>query len=315
VSLFSRNDVYLLGGLAIAGFVLFAEPIGDLLDMAYAVDNGYGLQLMPALVVLAAVLIFHLQRKRHQMLAAAIAAEADARAAERRAREMEQLVAFGQALARSLDHAAIEKAAAQHLRGLSGDLRPAAEAMLAVSRKNADLFHEVRENSVRDALTGCVNRKHALEVMHTALRRARRSKQPVTLLLFDLDGFKGINDRCGHLCGDAVLAAVGARMHAVLRGSDLKCRYGGEEFLVLLPDTPLAGAERVAETLRRELEANPVDWRGEAIVVTASFGVTQALPDEIDAEAIIGRADAAMYRAKAQGRNRVLVDTAVTGFV
>jgi diguanylate cyclase (GGDEF)-like protein len=68
--------------------------------------------------------------------------------------------------------------------------------------------------------------------------------------MFDLDFFKDVNDKHGHLCGDAVLAAVGSRMNAVLRGSDLKCRYGGEEFLILLPDAPLAGARRVAETLR-----------------------------------------------------------------
>ena len=109
--------------------------------------------------------------------------------------------------------------------------------------------------------------------MDAELRRARRSKLPLSLLMFDLDHFKEINDRWGHLCGDAVLATVGQRMNAVLRGSDLKCRYGGEEFLVLLPDTPLEGAQRVAETLRRELELYPVTWNDEAVHVTASFGV------------------------------------------
>jgi diguanylate cyclase (GGDEF)-like protein len=111
----------------------------------------------------------------------------------------------------------------------------------------------VRENSVRDGLTGCNNRTHALEVIDTELRRARRSQTPVSLIMFDIDHFKDVNDRFGHLCGDAVLAAVGVKMRQVLRGSDIKCRFGGEEFLVMLPETPLEGAKRVADTLRREL--------------------------------------------------------------
>ena len=123
----------------------------------------------------------------------------------------------------------------------------------------------MRENSLRDGLTGCFNRTHALEVIDTELRRARRSQTPVSLIMFDIDRFKDINDRYGHLCGDAVLAAVGARMREVLRGSDLKCRYGGEEFLVLLPETPLEGAKRVADTLRRELAEMPITWKGETI--------------------------------------------------
>ena len=131
--------------------------------------------------------------------------------------------------------------------------------------------------------------------------------------MFDIDHFKDINDRYGHLCGDAVLAAVGSRMREVLRGSDLKCRYGGEEFLVLLPETPTEGAKRVADTLRRSLAEMQIDWKNEPVKVTASFGVTGALPSEIDAQAIIGRADAALYRAKDQGRNcvRLGAETAV----
>jgi diguanylate cyclase (GGDEF)-like protein len=123
--------------------------------------------------------------------------------------------------------------------------------------------------------------------------------------MFDLDHFKDINDRYGHLCGDAVLASVGGRMKEVLRGSDLKCRYGGEAFVVLLPETPLHGAKRVAETLRRELADKPIQWNGEPIAVTASFGISVALPSEVDIQALIARADAALYRAKDEGRNCV----------
>jgi diguanylate cyclase len=122
--------------------------------------------------------------------------------------------------------------------------------------------------------------------------------------MFDIDHFKAINDRYGHLCGDAVLRTVGRRMHEVLRSSDIKCRYGGEEFLILLPDTPLVGAERVADTLRRALDAQPMEWNGVHVPFTASFGVTAAATGEIDGEALIDRADRALYRAKEAGRNR-----------
>jgi diguanylate cyclase (GGDEF)-like protein len=180
-----------------------------------------------------------------------------------------------------------------------------AAAVLAISLRNSELFRDLRENSLRDGLTGCINRTHALEVMDTELRRARRSQSPVALIMFDLDHFKDVNDRYGHLCGDAILSAVGVKMREVLRGSDLKCRYGGEEFLVLLPETPLEGAKRVADTMRRELADMHVSWKDEKVSITASFGVTVAMPSEIDSHALISRADAALYRAKDQGRNCV----------
>ena len=347
----SRNDLVLLGGLAVALFVIFSRRIGEVLDYAYQIDRSRGLQLLPALVILTGVLIFHLLRKRTEM-------DAANRAATARAAEMERLVAFGQALASSLDIDAIKSAVLAHLpalvpgRGIwvesaalglaepeDGDLAMlrfpmvvggapngvigvppgrglteqergvlvAAAAMLAVSVKNAELFREVHENSVRDGLTGCFRRKHALEVIDAELRRARRSQLPLSLVMFDLDHFKEVNDRHGHLAGDAVLASVGSRMKAVLRGSDVKCRYGGEEFLVLLPDTPPAGARRVADNLRRDLEDHPVAWNGHLIPVTASFGLTAIVPGEESPTAIIARADAALYRAKEEGRNRVIV--------
>ena len=94
----------------------------------------------------------------------------------------------------------------------------AAAALLGISLRNAQLFRDVRENSLRDGLTGCFNRTHALEVVDVELRRARRSHASVSLIMFDLDHFKDINDRNGHQCGDAVLAAVGEHLREVLRG-------------------------------------------------------------------------------------------------
>ena len=188
----------------------------------------------------------------------------------------------------------------------------AAAMLLAVSIKNTQLFRDVKENSVRDALTGCFTRGHSLDVVDAELRRARRSQMPVSLIMFDLDAFKDVNDRHGHLCGDAVLAEVGKRMKDVLRGSDLRCRYGGDEFLVLLPETPLHGARRVADTLRREISERPVPWPGEGVTITASFGLAQTMPGEINVEAVIARADQALYRAKDDGRNcvRIAAETA-----
>ena len=352
--LVGRHDLYWLVVITVAVFAIFSRPLGVALDYAHALDQDRGLQLLPALVILTAALVFHQFRKRHEMRAKASAADIEARLATGRAVEMERLVAFGQALARSLKRESIREAASEHLPLLAGgrgawavmreasapltvplgtirfplivagtevgvlgvspdppltehqrSVLTAAAALLAVSLKNAELFHEVHENSVRDSLTGCFNRKHALEVMDAELRRSRRSQMPLSLVMFDLDYFKEVNDTYGHLCGDAVLAAVGQRMNAVLRGSDLKCRYGGEEFLILLPDTPLVGARRVAETLRREIGDRPVRWNEEEIAVTASFGLTAVTPGEVEPNVIIGRADAALYKAKESGRNCV----------
>jgi diguanylate cyclase (GGDEF)-like protein len=181
----------------------------------------------------------------------------------------------------------------------------AAAALFAVSLRSVQLLEEVRQNSLRDALTGCVNRGHAMEMIEAELHRARRSRHAVSMILFDVDRFKQVNDRYGHLCGDAVLAEIGARMRATLRGSDLKCRYGGEEFLVLLPVTPLEGARRVAENLRREIGTMSIQWNGDPVNVTSSFGVASARPDELDPKALIARADEALYGAKREGRDCV----------
>ena len=184
----------------------------------------------------------------------------------------------------------------------------AAAALIAVSVRSANLLREVRENTLRDSLTGCATRAHGLDAAVSDLKRARRSRLPVSMLMIDLDHFKRINDLHGHLCGDAVLAAVGARIRSTLRESDLKCRYGGDEFLAVLPDTPLEGAARAAETLRRSIADLEIHWQGQTIRVTSSVGVGGAHRDELDPTLIIARADAALYRAKRDGRNCVRVE-------
>ena len=156
-----------------------------------------------------------------------------------------------------------------------------AAALLASALKNAQLFAEIHANSLQDGLTGCFNRTHALDSIDRELRRARRSRHTFSVVMFDIDTFKSVNDRFGHLCGDAVLAEVGTRMRATLRTTDLKCRYGGDEFLVILPETPLAGAMQVCESLRRAIEKDAIAWTDGTVPVTASFGVTEIVPGEL----------------------------------
>ena len=145
-------------------------------------------------------------------------------------------------------------------------------------------------------------------MLDVELRRARRSQMPLSLIMFDLDHFKEVNDRYGHLCGDAVLAAVGGRMRDVLRGSDLKCRYGGEEFAVLLPETDLAKGIEVAERLRQAVVDLDIPVAGAAARLSASFGVAELGTADVAIDQVLARADQALYRAKAEGRNRICHD-------
>ena len=149
----------------------------------------------------------------------------------------------------------------------------AAAALVGVSVRSANLLRDVRENSLRDSLTGCSTRAYAMEMASAELKRARRSRAPVSLLMIDVDHFKSVNDQHGHLCGDAVLAAIGTRLRATLRSSDLKCRYGGEEFLAVLPDTSREGAIRAAEMVRRAFAELEIPWHGQTIRITTSLGV------------------------------------------
>src|SRR6185436_18653733 len=129
----------------------------------------------------------------------------------------------------------------------------AAAGLIAIAVRNVQLFLETREHSLRDSLTTCFNRGHGLDTLDGELRRSRRSHLPLSILMFDIDHFKTFNDELGHLRGDDLLRAVGAQLTRVLRGTDVRCRYGGDEFLVILPDTPLIGAQQVGESVRREM--------------------------------------------------------------
>jgi diguanylate cyclase (GGDEF)-like protein len=184
-------------------------------------------------------------------------------------------------------------------------------SLLAIAVHNVQLFAQIKSESTRDPLTGCLRRAPAVEMLETSLRRARRSHAPVSAIMFDLDGFKQINDEHGHQCGDRLLAEVGRLLNRQLRSSDGKCRYGGDEFLVILPETPANGARQVADGLRAAVSGLAITSRGQASGVTASVGVTTSEGTE-DAEQMIARVDAALYAAKHAGRNCVRVDETQT---
>lgn len=193
---------------------------------------------------------------------------------------------------------------------ITGDERKAlgvATGLVAIAVRNVQLFLETREHSLRDSLTNCFNRGHGLEALDRELDRARRSRQPLSILMFDIDHFKTINDELGHLRGDDLLRAVGAQLTRVLRSTDVKCRYGGDEFLIILPDTPLVGAQQAAESVRRMTATLAMVAGGKTIPVTVSVGVAAAGPAELGATALIERADNALYQAKREGRDRCSV--------
>jgi diguanylate cyclase (GGDEF)-like protein len=179
--------------------------------------------------------------------------------------------------------------------------------LVATALKNAQLVKRAHKMNAVDELTGCLARRHGEELIEAELRRADRSSTTASMIFLDLDRFKAVNDHYGHLYGDKVLANVGRVLKRTLRGSDLRCRYGGEEFVLLLPGTPLAGAQRVAESIRQAVGRETVETSNGPLSITASFGVTVALPGEVNTKSVLARADAAMYRAKKEGRNAVRV--------
>jgi diguanylate cyclase (GGDEF)-like protein len=162
-----------------------------------------------------------------------------------------------------------------------------------------------RWDASHDPMTGLANRRSLLTRINIELARQRRHGTPLALLMLDMDHFKSINDRYGHACGDEVIRVTAAVLEAQLRGTDLAGRFGGEEFIVILPDTGLDAALQVAERARTSLERQAIDCGGRQVQVTISIGVAVAI-DGDDAEQLIARADAALYAAKAGGRNRVV---------
>ncbi len=167
------------------------------------------------------------------------------------------------------------------------------------------LNEQLREQSIRDPLTGLYNRRYLEDTLLRELTAARRRGEPVSLVLGDIDHFKRVNDRYGHPAGDAVLRLFADLLVRHSRGSDICCRYGGEEFLVVLPGFDEAGAAARAEQWRTRLADAPLAAGGQSVACTASFGVATFPREAASPEALIAAADQALYAAKDGGRNRV----------
>ena len=167
------------------------------------------------------------------------------------------------------------------------------------------------ELAITDALTGLHNRRYMETHIAGLVEQALSRDQPLAVLVLDIDHFKLVNDTHGHDAGDEVLREFALRVRKAIRGIDLACRYGGEEFVVVMPETDLAAATAVAERLRRRIasEPFPIQQGAQGIDVTISIGIA-ALGGNDDAASVIKRADQALYRAKHNGRNRVVPDAA-----
>lgn len=166
---------------------------------------------------------------------------------------------------------------------------------------NARRFKEARQLADLDALTGLHNRRYFHETLAREVARAHRYGRRLSLLVFDLDDFKAVNDRIGHLAGDAVLGQVAERVREVVRSADVACRVGGDEFAIILPESTLEDADRLSRRLQRQLQSQPPTQVGP---IGISGGVAELGPQD-DALTLFQRADEALYRAKRGGKGRI----------
>jgi diguanylate cyclase (GGDEF)-like protein len=180
------------------------------------------------------------------------------------------------------------------------------QKLLEVNRQLLETQRALVELATRDGLTGILNRSAIIEELAVELSRARRHREPIGILMADVDHFKQINDSYGHLAGDAVLKAISARLQKSLRGYDRVGRYGGEEFLVVLGETDFETAIRAAERLRMAVSSEPIATGNTGLTVTVSVGLAVA-DDSVRTtlEQLVSAADQALYDAKRAGRNRV----------
>jgi two-component system cell cycle response regulator len=177
------------------------------------------------------------------------------------------------------------------------------------------LRHNVQlslEMAITDQLTGLHNRRYMERHLSNLIGNAGKTGRPLAFLIMDIDYFKSVNDTHGHDIGDEVLREFSARIGANVRGLDLACRYGGEEFVVVMPDTDISFAYMVAERLRRSVETTPFEISRDPrkLNITISIGIASSEGEKDTAEALLHRADQALYRAKRDGRNRVVADAA-----
>jgi diguanylate cyclase (GGDEF)-like protein len=190
-------------------------------------------------------------------------------------------------------------------------LAAAVGEQVALGLANVKLREVLRSQSIRDPLTGLFNRRYMEETLEREVRRAQRAGRPMAVLMLDLDHFKRVNDDSGHDAGDALLRELGTLLIRNLRREDVACRYGGEEFVLVLPEASLEDAERRAEELREEIKRLRVSDKGRLLgPLTASFGLAAYPEHGLAGDMLLRAADTALYRAKREGRDRVMVAVA-----
>jgi two-component system, cell cycle response regulator len=168
-------------------------------------------------------------------------------------------------------------------------------------------YHEeIYRMTIMDGLTGVANKRHFLEFLEREMARCLRYGRPLSLVMFDIDHFKAINDQHGHLTGDYVLKEIAKRLMQRIRREEMLARYGGEEFAAVLPETGRAGGMEFGEQIRTIIAREPFEFEGDRLPVTISVGVSVFEGQQIDAPAFIKQADENLYRAKRAGRNRVI---------
>jgi diguanylate cyclase (GGDEF)-like protein len=175
---------------------------------------------------------------------------------------------------------------------------------LAVAVNHAHLYAQSQQQALTDGLTGCYNRRSFEMQLEHALHLASRNSQPISLIMLDLDNFKHINDQAGHEAGDVALRMLADNIHAELRAMDTAARFGGDEFVMILPQADTEGAMLVAERLRKRIEQTEVPGFGQ---VTGSFGVATFPTHASSRDTLVVAADRALYNSKEAGRNRVSV--------
>jgi diguanylate cyclase (GGDEF)-like protein len=184
-------------------------------------------------------------------------------------------------------------------------------ARLKVARRILDLETSLKQLALHDQLTSAYNRGYLDRQLSKEIQRSWRYRHPLSIIMCDIDHFKMVNDRYGHQAGDQILKEFVARINRSIRNeNDWMARYGGEEFVIVLPETPPAGCRIVAERFRSLIADYPVMFQGTAVSVTVSFGAitieNTCLMEEMTMDAILGKADECLYRAKETGRNRVV---------
>jgi diguanylate cyclase (GGDEF)-like protein/PAS domain S-box-containing protein len=195
------------------------------------------------------------------------------------------------------------------MRGAHGEIIGAVEVFTDLSSRNSIMseLNELKSQSLRDPLTCLGNRRAAEEEFHRRCRELQRYQMPFGLFFVDVDRFKAVNDTYGHEVGDKALIMLSKTLQSSLRGVDTVCRWGGEEFLVIVPKVDAATFERVGERMRRFVAASTLPTPGGEITLTVSIGGAMARPDDT-LESLTARADAMMYKAKSSGRNCCALD-------